>query len=238
MESSTRIPRKRGHTAPLNDDLPDFLQDSPFLPFGLQYPEAPRVPYKKPSIREVLTSKRVRNTVVGVLLAIVIFLCLRGARRVVNHFRYAGPACLTMRPFYPTQHYLQKENIDWTGFAYAQYATNTEYLCNSVMIFEALHRHGSKASRVLMYPGKFDIDAVNVESQLLLKARDEYNVKLVPIEVQHRNLGYCRFMSFIRSSVAFANYWKICGLIVTPNYSPSIRRNIKELLYLIPILLC
>lgn len=37
-------------------------------------------------------------------------------------------------------------------FAYIQYATNQEYLCNSLMIFDSLHRLHSNASRVLIYP--------------------------------------------------------------------------------------
>ncbi|KAL3460076.1 nucleotide-diphospho-sugar transferase [Aspergillus heterothallicus] len=72
--------------------------------------------------------------------------------------------------------------IDWSRFAYAQYATNIDYLCNSVMVFETLHRLQSKAHRLLMYPSSYSVN----ESHLLRKARNEYNVNLVPIEVQRR----------------------------------------------------
>ncbi|THZ34429.1 hypothetical protein D6C88_10490, partial [Aureobasidium pullulans] len=51
--------------------------------------------------------------------------------------------------------------VDWSRFAYSQYVTEKNYLCNSLMIFETLHRLGSKA-----------------------EPRDNYNVKLVPIHVQ------------------------------------------------------
>ncbi|KKA30092.1 hypothetical protein TD95_005321 [Thielaviopsis punctulata] len=80
---------------------------------------------------------------------------------------------------------------DWSRFAYAQYVTNTAYLCNSVMFFEALQRHDSKAQRVMMYPRTMMApDATdangNYDAGLLIKARDEYGVKLSPIDVQHK----------------------------------------------------
>lgn len=80
--------------------------------------------------------------------------------------------------------------VDWSRFAYTQYVTNSEYLCNAVMIFETLHRLGSKPDRVMMYPSHMLRDSANDhninqrqgdEDRLLRKARDEYNVKLVPI---------------------------------------------------------
>ncbi|KAH6896691.1 nucleotide-diphospho-sugar transferase [Thelonectria olida] len=82
------------------------------------------------------------------------------------------------------------DKVDWSRFAYTQYVTNADYLCNSVMIFETLHRLGSKADRLMMYPN-FMLDPTDTESdtphgKLLIQARDKYNVKLMPVEVQHR----------------------------------------------------
>lgn len=82
------------------------------------------------------------------------------------------------------------QDVDWSRFAYTQYVTDTDYLCNSVMIFETLHRLGSKADRVMMYP-HYMLDPKATESahhagRLLIKSRDEYQVKLMPIEIQHR----------------------------------------------------
>ncbi|KAK9251415.1 nucleotide-diphospho-sugar transferase [Lipomyces tetrasporus] len=78
--------------------------------------------------------------------------------------------------------------IDWSRFAYVQYVTNTAYLCNSVMLFEILHRLGSKAHRLMM---------------LLRQARDKYGVKLMPIEIQRRATseatwaeGYTKLLAF------------------------------------------
>lgn len=81
--------------------------------------------------------------------------------------------------------------VDWSRFAYVQYATNDAYLCNSVMLFEILHRLKSKADRLLMYPSDFQIEEdPNTEShngRLLREARDKYNVKLKAIQVQRRD---------------------------------------------------
>lgn len=83
-------------------------------------------------------------------------------------------------------------DVDWSRFAYAQYVTDGDYLCNSVMIFEALHRLGAKAERIMMYPywmlkDPVDGQAGTPTAKLLVKARDEYDVKLIPIHVQRRD---------------------------------------------------
>lgn len=78
--------------------------------------------------------------------------------------------------------------VDWSEFAYTQYVTNGAYLCNSVMFFEALHRLSSRADRVLMYPSTMleSEQDTSDNARLILKARDDYNAKLVPVTVQHR----------------------------------------------------
>ncbi|KAG6001872.1 N-acetylglucosaminyltransferase [Claviceps maximensis] len=81
--------------------------------------------------------------------------------------------------------------IDWSKFAYVQYVTDSDYLCNSVMLFEILHRLGSRPDRLMMYPSNMMSKNPSVDdsedARLLVKARDEYNVHLRPIEVQHRS---------------------------------------------------
>lgn len=84
-------------------------------------------------------------------------------------------------------------DIDWSQFAYTQYVTDSQYLCNAVMIFEALNRLGSRPDRPLLYPSYMlhdpsiaSNDDLDREARLLLQARDEYDVKLTPIEVAHR----------------------------------------------------
>ena len=55
------------------------------------------------------------------------------------------------------------------------------------MLFESLHRLGSLADRVMMYPAEmFDPGggtARTGDAKLIMKARDEYNMELIPITV-------------------------------------------------------
>ena len=76
--------------------------------------------------------------------------------------------------------------VDWHRFAYVQYVTNLPYLCNSVMLFESLHRLGCKPDRLMMFPSHFSLEDNSTEALLLRKAREEYSVILSPIEVQRR----------------------------------------------------
>jgi hypothetical protein len=83
----------------------------------------------------------------------------------------------------PHIHY---DEVDWSRFAYTQYATNEVYLCNSLMVFEALERLGSKAERVLFYPEQWDLiveNDVDRVSELLLMARNKYRVMVIPIKI-------------------------------------------------------
>jgi hypothetical protein len=86
---------------------------------------------------------------------------------------------------------LDAAGVGWSSFAYVQYVTNSNYLCNSVMIMETLHRLGSRPDRIILYPSRMlEPDATSSTShdgQLLLKARDEYGAKIIPISVQSRN---------------------------------------------------
>ena len=86
---------------------------------------------------------------------------------------------------------LSGKQFNWSRFAYTQYATDRSYLCNSLMIFEALQRLGSKADRLLMYPHNFLLSEndVSPEARLLRFARDKYAVKLKPIEVMMKDGG-------------------------------------------------
>ncbi|KXT06555.1 hypothetical protein AC579_1172 [Pseudocercospora musae] len=74
---------------------------------------------------------------------------------------------------------------EWSQYAYCQYVTTTEYLCNSIMIFESLHTLHSKASRVMMYPKEWAQDSDTRRGRMLRKARDELGVVLKAIQVQH-----------------------------------------------------
>ena len=132
----------------------------------------------------LLQSKRGRLLLSMVGIAILLFL-LHSTRS------QQLPESLQLAPHSTDEPYLFGQSIDWSRFAYVQYATNTIYLCNSVMLFEILHRLGSRAERLLMYPSSFGIESAvatseSPESNLLKKARDLYGAVLEPIEVQKR----------------------------------------------------
>jgi len=80
-------------------------------------------------------------------------------------------------------HPITGEQINWSLYAYSQYATDQHYLCNSLMVFASLHKLNSKADRILFYPKTWDLeitDSKDRTSQLLIMARDKYHVKLRP----------------------------------------------------------
>lgn len=94
---------------------------------------------------------------------------------------------LLHKPAKPPLPHIRYDLVDWSRYAYTQYATSSPYLCNSIMIFESLHRLGSRAERVLFYPYEWDLevdDSSDRDSQLLVMARDKYNVQTVPIDIQ------------------------------------------------------
>ncbi|KAJ4352005.1 U1 small nuclear ribonucleoprotein C [Didymosphaeria variabile] len=82
-----------------------------------------------------------------------------------------------------------ESSIQWSDFAYVQYVTNPSYLCNSLMIFEALRRHNTKADLLMMYPQQWQVPAkfnegAESETKFLVKARDEFKVQMAPIQVK------------------------------------------------------
>jgi hypothetical protein len=90
--------------------------------------------------------------------------------------------------------YINYDAVDWSIFAYSQYATDEAYLCNSLLVFEALHRLGSRPDRILFYPQTWDLEISNKwdrGSQLLVMARDKYKVNLIPVDIPDaRNVPY------------------------------------------------
>ncbi|KAL4867851.1 hypothetical protein BDV12DRAFT_111290 [Aspergillus spectabilis] len=91
------------------------------------------------------------------------------------------------RPPPPALPHINYDLVDWSKYAYSQYATSSPYLCNAVMVFDALERLGSRAQRVLYYPKNWDTVVESDhdrDSQLLRVARDKYHAQLVPIELE------------------------------------------------------
>lgn len=107
---------------------------------------------------------------------------------LLNLFKTNIEVSLSKHRIEAQQQPLNNESVsdtDWSQYAYCQYVTTPEYLCNSLMIFESLGRVGSKASRVMMYPQNWKVDETTAEGRLLVQARDELEVALQPIQVQH-----------------------------------------------------
>ncbi|KAL5334947.1 nucleotide-diphospho-sugar transferase [Aspergillus crustosus] len=91
------------------------------------------------------------------------------------------------RPPAPALPHINYDLVDWSKYAYSQYATSSPYLCNAVLVFDALERLGSQAQRVLYYPKHWDVlvdSDHDRDSQLLRIARDKYHAQLVPIELE------------------------------------------------------
>ena len=104
------------------------------------------------------------------------------------------PAHLRFLPGHeqPKHPSLRFSSIEWSRYAYAQYATTSAHLCNSVMLFEALSRFGSKPDRLLFYPETWDTEIASSrdrDSQLLVKARDQYKVELIPVDIPPHHPG-------------------------------------------------
>ncbi|KAG9499228.1 hypothetical protein J7337_010047 [Fusarium musae] len=109
-----------------------------------------------------------------------------------------------------------EKNVDWSRFAYTQYVTNSQYLCNSLMFFEALKRHGSRPDRVMMVPeSMLEPEMVNSsDAYLLNKAREEYSVKLVPITIQTNWAGDATWADSYTKLLAFnqTNYDRVLSI--------------------------
>lgn len=127
--------------------------------------------------------------------------CLAVVKRQLRHIRtwvFFGLFILFVLwlrrepPNPPALPHIRYDLVDWSRYAYTQYATSSAYLCNAVMVFEALHRLGSRAERVLFYPEEWDTlveSAVDRDSQLLQMAAEKYNVQIMPIDVQMIKAG-------------------------------------------------
>ncbi len=147
-------------------------------------------PSKRPFIqnaRECLNSKAFWRTflvIASILLLANLFSPAKEQMRKLGWFP-AGP---DIKGSSQGSEILEKpipaDGIDWSQYAYCQYVTNEDYLCNSLMIFESLVRLEAKAERLMMYPQEWVVGEDSNHGRLLAKARDEYMVRLVPIEVQ------------------------------------------------------
>jgi alpha-N-acetylglucosamine transferase len=122
------------------------------------------------------------------------------------------------------------EGVDWSQYAYCQYVTNPQYLCNSVMIFEALDRVGAKASKVMMFPSNWDITNDDDTGRLIRHAQARYNVQLSPNQVQHLS-GETTWADSLTKLLAFnQTYFK---RVLSLDSDATVLKNMDEL-FLLP----
>ena len=128
--------------------------------------------------------------------------------------------------FYPSRSKSSADGetaVNWSNFAYSFYATDSATLCHAVLLADALVRLGSKADRVLFYPEYWDTaisDSKDRDSQLLVLARDKYNVKLHPIKlltVGGRTKGTLRGLHTSRPTLQNCHSETITGPWLTPS---------------------
>lgn len=165
------------------------------VPFDIDEPRPEPV---KPTLREILRSKPVRTSIPIVLCVLVIIALLpHGIPKARElHLQYKTPPCLKQDPVDVVPLTGAEKDIDWGQYAYVTYATSKDHLCNALMLFESLERLQSKASRVLLYPQQWkdewvedkDGRGMEIMTEMLIQARDEYGVKLENVEVlSHRH---------------------------------------------------
>ncbi|KAK2000300.1 glucose N-acetyltransferase [Colletotrichum falcatum] len=181
----------------------------------------------RPRLSEVMLSKRFRaiaTVVAGLLFVTLVF--QNSAR--IPAVRSSSSSRLDAAP--------GRSDIDWSRFAYVQYVTNSQYLCNSVMFFERLDHVRSKADRVMMYPSAMldpqATEGTTADAKLVIRARDVYGVKLVPITVQHRQSTDPTWEDSFTKLLAFnqTQYDRVLSL----DSDSTLLQNVDELFLLPP----
>jgi hypothetical protein len=215
-------------------DLPEFLQSSPFLPvcnISDSFTTA-QASQPKPTLAQIIRSKRFRTIIIFAFFVLAL-LFLPGklqAYHTLIRTGLSGPKCYFSPPITIPE---IPEEVDWTEFAYSQYATTTDYLCNSLMIFETLHRLGSKADRILLYTSTLLTSTENkIVGYLLEKAQTEFNVKLIPIEEQRKSNVIRIWASSYTKLLAFnqTQYSRIIHL----DSDSTLLSSLDELFFLLP----
>lgn len=170
-------------------DIPDYLHDSPFLPSLTAEIERsnntslPREPFIPNPLQLLKTLVRWRNWIALAALAYTLW-------NIDYATRLHGPLCIDQKPTQPVE--LLSEGVDWKQFAYMQYVTTPDYLCNSLMFFEALSKTGSQADRVILYPRHYKNNTESREAMMLLSAEKTWNVITIPVDMESKRGEYCK----------------------------------------------
>ncbi|GLA16881.1 N-acetylglucosaminyltransferase [Aspergillus niger] len=142
------------------------------------------------------------------------------------------------KPPSPPLPHIDYDRVDWSLYAYSQYATSSPYLCNALIVFDTLQRLGSRAQRVLFYPEDWDVlvdDDRDRDSQLLTMAREKYNVMLVPIDVQMVKAGSGPSESWDKSISKLLAFGETeFERVIHIDSDVSVLQNMDELFFLPP----
>ena len=180
--------------------LPQFVEQFRYSRLGLTSDEEQGGHQVKFNLAQIITSKAVRAVAILAVLLFIVLGLFNLPSPSLGSFHPGASESPSVTPPSSGKDYSSTPGaygpVDWSRFAYVQYVTNSAYLCNSVMLFEILHRLGAKANKLMMYPSNIDVDGTGSDSALVRKARDQYGVKLQPIKVHSRSGGDCKSIFF------------------------------------------
>jgi hypothetical protein len=130
---------------------------------------------------------------VALLLTLVIFYINVGP---ASHFRHHAFFRYSIHSSFPHQLPPQSSELPSKPsvgsvtspkrYAYVQYATGIDNICNSLQIFATLKASNSSAERVLIHSQEWSPMDRSPEGRLLKAARDSYDVVLKPVVVQEK----------------------------------------------------
>ncbi|KAL6689771.1 glycosyltransferase family 8 protein [Trichoderma pleuroticola] len=125
---------------------------------------------------------------------------------------------------------IEKEN---PRFAYAQYATNIDYLCNTVINFNRLKRSGTKHDMVLIFPNEWDRESANTREATAIKnlRASDLNIVFRPFDILSTDKGDLTWHDSLTKFHAFAliEYTRILAFD-----SDSLVLNNMDFLFLSP----
>lgn len=129
--------------------------------------------------------------------------------------------------------------IDWTNYAYVQYATSPDNLCKAVMLFSELAQTSSLGLRVLYYPDDWIIHSNFTKGneypqtlgQLLSYAADEFRVILQPTHSLH-GLDELSASARLRLNLVAALNQTEYERVIVLGFESSVRNQMDELFFL------
>ncbi|KAL4886460.1 nucleotide-diphospho-sugar transferase [Aspergillus karnatakaensis] len=153
----------------------------------------------------LLSAKRAVIATSAIAACVLLFALHHLWRSGGNHGSKSTEAFGGLNPHWTTEQEVPR-------FAYVQYATDFEYLCNSIINFARLDRFGSHFDRVLIHPKEWNEPGTTREKTALLKIRKKYpNVNLHPVDILSTTQGDPTWHQSLTKFHAFAltNYTRV-----------------------------